>query len=211
MLGGVDGNNAHGAMLTSVEQVESSSHLFTNPLEDNRNSLIFRILSERKCKSILIAQYTNSPGVERDWKMEFPPLPEPRSAFFYKTQILSKFFLVHKSLHTSTKQDFSLIQDRNYTKNGASDDLSCSYWRSKSGQNSTTNSMGRRHKKKTQTQYLVFRSNTESACDHRGWFHADFVSALKTPYGSPDLIFVTNITNYICGEKIVMWRIFSFP
>ena len=27
----------------------------------------------------------------------------------------------------------------------------------------------------------------------------------------PDLIFVTNITNYICGEKIAMWRIFSFP
>ena len=28
---------------------------------------------------------------------------------------------------------------------------------------------------------------------------------------STDLIFVTNITNYICGEKIAMWRIFSFP
>ena len=26
-----------------------------------------------------------------------------------------------------------------------------------------------------------------------------------------DLIFVTNITNYICGEKFVMWRNFSFP
>ena len=25
-----------------------------------------------------------------------------------------------------------------------------------------------------------------------------------------DLIFVTNITNYICGEEIVMWRNFSF-
>ena len=27
----------------------------------------------------------------------------------------------------------------------------------------------------------------------------------------PDLIFVTNITNIISGEKIVMWRNFSFP
>ena len=27
----------------------------------------------------------------------------------------------------------------------------------------------------------------------------------------PDLIFVTNIKNYIRGEKIVMWRNFSFP
>ena len=27
----------------------------------------------------------------------------------------------------------------------------------------------------------------------------------------PGLIIVTNITNYICGEKIVMWRNFSFP
>ena len=26
-----------------------------------------------------------------------------------------------------------------------------------------------------------------------------------------DLIFVTNMTNYIRGEKIVMWRNFSFP
>ena len=26
-----------------------------------------------------------------------------------------------------------------------------------------------------------------------------------------DLIFVTNITNYIRGEKIVLWRNFSFP
>ena len=26
-----------------------------------------------------------------------------------------------------------------------------------------------------------------------------------------ELIFVTNITNYICGEKIVIWRNFSFP
>ena len=25
----------------------------------------------------------------------------------------------------------------------------------------------------------------------------------------PELIFVTNITNYICGEKIVMWRNFG--
>ena len=27
----------------------------------------------------------------------------------------------------------------------------------------------------------------------------------------PELIFVTNITNYISGEKIAMWRNFSFP
>ena len=27
----------------------------------------------------------------------------------------------------------------------------------------------------------------------------------------PDLIFVTNITNIISGEKFVMWRNFSFP
>ena len=27
----------------------------------------------------------------------------------------------------------------------------------------------------------------------------------------PELIYVTNITNYIHGEKIVMWRNFSFP
>ena len=26
-----------------------------------------------------------------------------------------------------------------------------------------------------------------------------------------DLIFVPNITNYISGEKIVVWRNFSFP
>ena len=35
-----------------------------------------------------------------------------------------------------------------------------------------------------------------------------------SPSPSPsaaELIFVTNITNYICGEKIVMWRNFSFP
>ena len=25
-----------------------------------------------------------------------------------------------------------------------------------------------------------------------------------------ELIFVTNITNYICGEKSAMWRIFRF-
>ena len=25
----------------------------------------------------------------------------------------------------------------------------------------------------------------------------------------PELIFVTNITNYICGEKMVMWRFFG--
>ena len=25
-----------------------------------------------------------------------------------------------------------------------------------------------------------------------------------------ELIFVTNITNYICGEKTVLWRNFSF-
>ena len=32
------------------------------------------------------------------------------------------------------------------------------------------------------------------------------------PFVSPtDLIFVTNITNIISGEKIVMWRNFSFP
>ena len=29
-------------------------------------------------------------------------------------------------------------------------------------------------------------------------------------YSSAELIFVTNITNYICGEKTVMWRNFSF-
>ena len=30
-------------------------------------------------------------------------------------------------------------------------------------------------------------------------------------WGTPaELIFVTNITNYICGEKTVMWRNFSF-
>ena len=29
----------------------------------------------------------------------------------------------------------------------------------------------------------------------------------ETP--KPELIFVTNITNYICGEKIVMWRNFG--
>ena len=29
--------------------------------------------------------------------------------------------------------------------------------------------------------------------------------------GSSDMIFVTNITNIISGEKIVMWRNFSFP
>ena len=29
-------------------------------------------------------------------------------------------------------------------------------------------------------------------------------------WDDPDLLFVTNITNYIRGEKIVMWRNFSF-
>ena len=34
----------------------------------------------------------------------------------------------------------------------------------------------------------------------------------KSFFGNlPELIFVTNITNYISGEKIVMWRNFSFP
>ena len=27
-----------------------------------------------------------------------------------------------------------------------------------------------------------------------------------TEIPKPELIFVTNITNYICGEKIVMWK-----
>ena len=34
--------------------------------------------------------------------------------------------------------------------------------------------------------------------------------AQNRKYGAtPELIFVTNITNYICGEKIVMWRNFG--
>ena len=39
------------------------------------------------------------------------------------------------------------------------------------------------------------------------WFRVDNTKC----YVLADLIFVTNITNYICGEKIAMWRIFSFP
>ena len=34
-------------------------------------------------------------------------------------------------------------------------------------------------------------------------------SDLKMPHMGTELIFVTNITNYICGEKIVMWRNFG--
>ena len=33
---------------------------------------------------------------------------------------------------------------------------------------------------------------------------------LKTHSAMPEHIFFTNITNYICGEKTVMWRNFSF-
>ena len=38
-----------------------------------------------------------------------------------------------------------------------------------------------------------------------------FLADLSKYIIQSDLIFVTNITNYIRGEKIVMWRNFSFP
>ena len=37
-------------------------------------------------------QYTNSPGVERDWKMEFPPLPEPRCSIHVLQTYQNIFF-----------------------------------------------------------------------------------------------------------------------
>ena len=79
MLGGIDGDNAHGAMLTSVEQVQS--RIFQAKVEI---PVYLEYIRRKSCggKSVFILhQYTNSPGVERDWKMEFPPLPEPRFAF----------------------------------------------------------------------------------------------------------------------------------
>ena len=38
-----------------------------------------------------------------------------------------------------------------------------------------------------------------------------FQMAIRPSFSLADLIFVTNITNIISGEKIVMWRNFSFP
>ena len=40
------------------------------------------------------------------------------------------------------------------------------------------------------------------------WTNATFASVLRDYHA--DLIFVTNITNIISGEKIIMWRNFSF-
>ena len=39
------------------------------------------------------------------------------------------------------------------------------------------------------------------------WFDGKLVDWLVMIW--TELIFVTNITNYICGEKIVMWRNFG--
>ena len=80
MLGGIDGDNAHGAMLTSVEQVQSRIFL-KKKIKIPVYSKHLRRKSSGGKSVFILHQYTNSPGVERDWKMEFPPLPEPRFAF----------------------------------------------------------------------------------------------------------------------------------
>ena len=46
------------------------------------------------------------------------------------------------------------------------------------------------------------------------WLHSDYILTtfwLHSGYIPTDLIFVTNLTNIISGEKIVMWKNFSFP
>ena len=44
---------------------------------------------------------------------------------------------------------------------------------------------------------IIYNANTHGPC------HKNLHSL------EPEPIFVTNITNYICGEKIVMWRNFG--
>ena len=57
--------------------------------------------------------------------------------------------------------------------------LNPSYRLSKSGQIQKKN---RRYEKKIRPQYWVLGSDTESAWDQHGWFHADSMAALKTHY-----------------------------
>ena len=85
---------------------------------------------------------------------------------------------------------------RGFQKCGSFRDLEVlnhSYRLSKSGQIQKKISLGRRrHKKKTRPQYWVLGSDTESAWDQHGWFHADSMAALKTHY---------------CGRVFFLWRL----
>ena len=63
------------------------------------------------------------------------------------------------------------------------DDLSHCYELSKSSEISKKNGRAtRRYEKKIRPQYWVLGSDTESAWDQHGWFHADSMAALKTHY-----------------------------
>ena len=58
--------------------------------------------------------------------------------------------------------------------------LNQSYWLSKSSQISKKNCrVTRRYEKKIRPQYWVLGSDTESAWDQHGWFHADSMATLK--------------------------------